>query len=294
MIAWGGIYSYFVGPNQTVVYYNTGGRYTPSTDTWLATSIGANVPNARIDHTAVWTGSSMLVWGGRTLLFGNDGAGYCVCPASAVYYRDADGDGYGNPGLTTSACVGTIPAGYVADNTDCDDTDAAVHPGATEICNSTDDNCDGQIDEDLSGVDSDGDGVHNACDNCDFVQNPNQADFDHNGVGDACDLNDGLIYIAATDKNKVEWQQENGVTSWNVYEGDLDVLRATGEYSQAAGSNPLAIRACGVTDNWVDDETSPPPGKVKFALVTGIAGGVESSLGTDGAGVPRANTNPCP
>ena len=38
----------------------------------------------------------------------------------------------------------------------------------------------------------------------------------------------------------------------------------------------------------------PAPGEVAFNLVTGMAGGVESSLGTNSAGVPRVNANPCP
>lgn len=42
---------------------NSGGRYNPSTDTWVTTSL-ANVPTARLGHTAVWAGSVMLVWGG--------------------------------------------------------------------------------------------------------------------------------------------------------------------------------------------------------------------------------------
>ena len=42
---------------------NTGGRYNPSTDSWTATST-TNAPDARYSHTAVWTGSEMIVWGG--------------------------------------------------------------------------------------------------------------------------------------------------------------------------------------------------------------------------------------
>jgi N-acetylneuraminic acid mutarotase len=56
MIVWGGGAS---GP----VYFNTGGRYNPSTDSWTATST-TNAPDARAGHMAVWTGSEMIVWGG--------------------------------------------------------------------------------------------------------------------------------------------------------------------------------------------------------------------------------------
>src|SRR5439155_7845142 len=43
---------------------NTGGRYNPSTDTWTGAST-TNAPLARTGHTAVWTGSEMIVWGGE-------------------------------------------------------------------------------------------------------------------------------------------------------------------------------------------------------------------------------------
>ncbi len=64
------------------------------------------------------------------------------------WYRDADADGWGNPTLSTAAC--SQPDGYVAGARarDCDDGDDAVHPGAEEACNGTDDDCDGAVDED--------------------------------------------------------------------------------------------------------------------------------------------------
>lgn len=62
-----------------------------------------------------------------------------------TYYRDADGDGYGDPAFP--ACFSTPTTGYVANGTDCNDSIAAVHPGAVEICNGIDDNCDGVVDE---------------------------------------------------------------------------------------------------------------------------------------------------
>jgi hypothetical protein len=56
MIIWGG--------RNGQIFFNTGGKYNPSTDTWELTSTGTNCPAAREDHTAVWTGTEMIVWGG--------------------------------------------------------------------------------------------------------------------------------------------------------------------------------------------------------------------------------------
>ena len=67
-----------------------------------------------------------------------------ACSAS-TFFRDADGDGFGVATSTQQAC--TRPPGYASVSGDCDDTNAAVFPGATEICNGIDNNCNGQIDE---------------------------------------------------------------------------------------------------------------------------------------------------
>jgi N-acetylneuraminic acid mutarotase len=61
----------------------TGARYDPDTDTWIATST-TDAPSARYAHTAVWTGSQMIVWGGSDVL-GNTlqtGGRYCAQSAS--------------------------------------------------------------------------------------------------------------------------------------------------------------------------------------------------------------------
>ncbi|MFO0764614.1 MAG: putative metal-binding motif-containing protein [Patescibacteria group bacterium] len=67
---------------------------------------------------------------------------------SVTCFADADGDGYGYGAPTTYQAV-ACPANTVGIPGDCNDTvatGAAFHPGATEICNNLDDNCDGQID----------------------------------------------------------------------------------------------------------------------------------------------------
>ncbi|HLK91875.1 MAG TPA: hypothetical protein VKZ18_18430 [Polyangia bacterium] len=72
-------------------------------------------------------------------------AGKCQCPgvtcaagvACQIFYADSDVDGYGDrngtitAGTAKAGCAGSPPAGFVADNTDCDDKDANVHPGQT-------------------------------------------------------------------------------------------------------------------------------------------------------------------
>ena len=56
MIVWGGL-------DDTIHFFNTGGRYNPVTNSWTATNT-TNAPDGRASHTAVWTGSEMIVWGG--------------------------------------------------------------------------------------------------------------------------------------------------------------------------------------------------------------------------------------
>jgi large repetitive protein len=63
---------------------------------------------------------------------------------AATWWPDADSDGFGSTKGDLTSC--DQPSGYVSDNTDCDDAEAAVNPDEDEICNSVDDDCDGTID----------------------------------------------------------------------------------------------------------------------------------------------------
>ena len=190
---------------------------------------------------------------------------------------DTDGDKVGN---ACDNCVLTTNASQV-------DADADTLGDACDNC---------PLAPNVGQTDTDLDRIGDACDNCPSDRNPPQSDVDHDGEGDLCDLDDGVLYILGTDdRDYVEWQGETGPTSWNVYWGDLAVLRSSGVYTQAPGSNPLAARGCGVTDLFaLDPGPQPATGKVKFSLLSGVQNGVESGLGTNSAGAPRPNTNPCP
>jgi len=80
------------------------------------------------------------------------------CPAPATWYRDGDGDGFGTA-EQWAACQ--RPAGFVDTGGDCDDLNAAVHPGTSDTCNGIDDDCDGAIDDGPSAAASCDDG--NVC-----------------------------------------------------------------------------------------------------------------------------------
>lgn len=70
---------------------------------------------------------------------------------ATLWYADEDGDGVGAmDAASMSAC--TLPAGFSATNTDCDDTNDTVFPAAPELCNGRDDTCEGDIDEGLTVV----------------------------------------------------------------------------------------------------------------------------------------------
>jgi hypothetical protein len=61
-------------------------------------------------------------------------------------YADTDGDGYGDPD-SPGGCSGG--GTFVTDNTDCDDGDSGVNPGAAETDDGIDEDCDGWVDEDF-------------------------------------------------------------------------------------------------------------------------------------------------
>lgn len=69
-----------------------------------------------------------------------------VLPA---WYYDGDHDGYGSTSVASiSSC--TQPMGYVSSGGDCNDANLQINPGAPELCNGQDEDCDGLVDDGLT------------------------------------------------------------------------------------------------------------------------------------------------
>jgi hypothetical protein len=119
-----------------------------------------------------------------------------------TYYLDGDGDGAARCDLTICVCEPEAP--YTALDClleDCNDGDVTIAPGAPELCDGLDNDCDGETDEgepdtDQDGVsdacdsDDDDDGIGDEVDNCPLVHNTDQDDCDADGAGDVCDDDD--------------------------------------------------------------------------------------------------------
>jgi hypothetical protein len=187
---------------------------------------------------------------------------------------------------------------------ECDDEDAAIHPGASEVCNGVDDDCDGLVDEGF-GLTSCGVGAcGRTISNCFFgltqtcsASAPTAEIW--NGIDDNCDgMVDNTpsrsIVLHFANRTALDWEHDAGFDSYRVYRGSLSVLKTQGQYTQDPGSTALASRECSVPTASLADLATPPDSEAFFYLVTGLQGGVEVDLGINSAGQVRPNANPCP
>ena len=122
---------------------------------------------------------------------------------AATWYLDADADGYGDEDAEDTAQACSQPSGYASSSDDCDDDDAAINPGAGEICDELDNDCDGLVDDDDGSVtgrtmwygDDDGDDYGDASDSSPACVQPSGFVADNTD----CDDSDGEIYPGATE-----------------------------------------------------------------------------------------------
>ncbi len=172
---------------------------------------------------------------------------------ASIWYADADEDGYGDAATTTMACA--VPAGFVGDDEDCDDTEATTNPGATEYCDGVDNDCDGSTDEDSAAdastwyADSDSDGYGDASDTSVACSAPSG----HVANDDDCNDSSSSINPAATEAC-------DGVD--NDCDGSTDEAGATGESTWYAdddgdgfGDASYTATGCSAPSGYVADDT---------------------------------------
>jgi hypothetical protein len=161
--------------------------------------------------------------------------------SASSFYTDDDKDGYGDPASVILAC--DLPAGAVTDNTDCDDSESDVYPGAVETCDGEDDNCDGNIDEDATDfatyyADVDGDGYGDA----DFTVEACSPPTGYVANTDDCNDGDKAVNPAASEVCDSQDNNCDGVTD------DSTSTDAKTYYADADGDgdgNPsVTIQAC--------------------------------------------------
>ena len=207
MVVWG-------GDDSSITRPNTGARYVPASDVWTSLN-SLDAPSARTSHSTVWTGEEMIVWGG----YGGSGIGHLDTGSrydplqntwSPMSTTGAPSPRAGHSGTLAEDLLlvwgGIRPAVMLFDDggrygfgqpdddgdgspacADCDDNDPLRYPGAAEVCDGLDNDCDGSLP--LDEVDDDADGFSTCAGDCDdaaasrFPGNPEICD----NVDNDCD-----------------------------------------------------------------------------------------------------------
>ncbi len=237
---------------------------------------------------------------------------------ATTWFPDRDRDGFG-AGTPFRGCDRPLPI-HVRNGRDCDDRDSRVHPGGLEVCNGTDDDCDGLIDDDDPGLstfnthayflDEDGDGYGLTTEGVSACESPSGYAVEYGDCDDSDSaVSPGAIEVCNTidDDCDGDTDDEDGdmdtatTTAWYIdYDGDgygvetytwLTCESPSGTVDNAddcddveEGINPEATEVCNDADDDCDGDTDEGVGSPSVWYLDHDG---------DGYGTSKFSTNEC-
>ncbi len=228
-----------------------------------------------------------------------------------TFFTDADTDGFGDPNTATESCEASDE--QVTNDSDCNDSNADVFPGAEEVCNNIDDDCDAEVDEEGKETwydDSDSDGFGNpetafaACEPDGAVSNGDDCDDDDatvnpaaeevcNEVDDNCDgdVDEGVLSTYYIDLDDDGWGAPESTTE--ACDEPRGYATAVGDCDDdAAAVNPDASEVCNAIDDDCDGDIDDDDRSVDLSTGTTTYADTDRDTFGDPAAATTACTSP--